>query len=220
VEKISTLGWLFSSASLVPAVLGGLIALVGLVFFVRPSRRGSLAVAFLSLVPAAVGMLMVYSDAKDFGEIASDDGVMKPQAIVQCVGRGFGTGIASLFGTSVALYVSLLALLRSWKPSRSVGRESPLSSLSGMGPQGFEARVTRGLNAFEPPSRSQSPGVDKSSLDLDDVIARTGVGFVPGSPIDAISAGRANVSEDDDHLGVASEEDDEEIIDVEEIPRN
>ncbi|MDA9779282.1 hypothetical protein N9D38_12625, partial [Rubripirellula sp.] len=84
MEKISTLGWLFSSASLFPAVIGGLIALVGLVFFVRPSRRGSLAVAFLSLVPAAVGMLMVYSDAKDFGEIASDDGVMKPQAIVQC----------------------------------------------------------------------------------------------------------------------------------------
>jgi hypothetical protein len=165
-------------------------------------------------------MLMVYSDAKDFGEIASDDGVMKHQAIVQCAGRGFGTGIASLLGTSVALYVSLLALLRSWKPSRSVGRESPLSSLSGMGPQGFEARVTRGLNAFEPPGRSQSPGVDKSSLDLDDVIASTGVGFVPGSPIDAISAGHANVSEGDDHVGIAPEYDDEEIIDVEEIPTN
>jgi hypothetical protein len=217
----STFAWLFSNASLVPAALGVGAAVIGLIFFVRPSRRGSLLAAFLSLAPAILGMLMVYSAAKDFRELASDDSVVKPSAIVQCVGRGVGTGLFSLFGASIAMYVALLALLRSWKrnrvPDSPVGTGMNAGFGSVMGTQAYQARSTKGLNAYEPEAlRSQSES-RSAGLDLDDVIASSGVGFMPGSPTDAITGSQSA------HDAFTTEErhdpddNDPSIIDVEEV---
>lgn len=214
VEKVSTFAWLYSNASLFPAIVGLGVALIGLVFFVRPSRRGSIISAFLALIPAMMGMLMVYSIAKDFVEIAQGDSVVKPSAMAQCVGRGFGTALSSLFGTSLALYVSLLALLRSWKRNRILGAEVTHGAGGSMGSQGYQARVTRGLNAFEPPSQMNQQAV-KDGIELDEMMAGAGVGFVPGSPIDAIS--RAKGDGGTNPVNDSPTEDDDDIIDVEEV---
>ena len=218
----STFAWLFSTASLVPVVTGLVVAGIGLVFFVRPSRRGSLLAAFLSLAPALIGMLMVYTAAKDFKELASDDSVVKPSAIVQCVGRGIGNGLFSLFGTSIAMYVALLALLRSWKRNRVTDPASGGVMPSGLGPsmgsQGYQARSTKGLNAYEPEALRREMESSRTDVDLDEVISGAGVGFFAGSPTDALAA--AGQSAQDKHLGstdVDPDDDDPSIIDVEEV---
>ena len=184
--------------------------MIGIFFFVRPSRRGSVITGFLCLLPAILGMFLVYSDAKDCMAIATGDSVVKPSAMAQCVGRGLGTALSSLFGTSFALYVSLLALLRSWKRNRILGPELTPAGGSGGRSQVFQARVTRGLNAFEPPGQINKR-VESNGLDLDDVITGSGVGFVPGSPIDAIAAAGMEGGSPSD------QDDDDEIIDVEEV---
>ncbi|MCH1495180.1 MAG: hypothetical protein L7U72_08125 [Rubripirellula sp.] len=217
----STFAWLFSNASLVPAALGVGAAVIGLIFFVRPSRRGSLVAAFLSLAPAIVGMLMVYSAAKDFKELATDDSVVKPGAIVQCVGRGIGTGLFSLFGASIAMYVALLALLRSWKRNRTT--DSPVRTEMGagftavMGSQAYQARSTKGLNAYEPDATRSQSDSQTVGLDLDDVIAGSGVGFMPGSPTAAMAGRRASHDDVTTETRQNPDDDDPSIIDVEEV---
>ena len=198
ILQISTFGWLLRSASLWPAVFGILIAGLGIFCFVRPNRKLSLVVIFLSLVPALVGMPLVYSSAKEFTKLASAETPPKPSEIVESVGSGLGTGLFSLFGTALPVYVASLALLRSWKRNPLLTSESEGNSSTPISSQARGARVTKGLNAYEPPDRT------------DEVFGTLGDGFVPGSPLDAIDAARRGQNRD-------SADEDGDAIDADEV---
>ena len=198
ILQISTFGWLLRSASLWPAVFGILIAGLGIFCFVRPNRKLSLVVIFLSLVPALVGMPLVYSSAKEFTKLSSAETPPKPSEFVEAVGSGLGTGLFSLFGTALPVYVASLALLRSWKRNPLLTSESEGNSSTPISSQARGARVTKGLNAYEPPDRT------------DEVFGTLGDGFVPGSPLDAIDAARRGQNRD-------SADEDGDAIDADEV---
>ena len=198
ILQISTFGWLFRSATLWPAVFGILIAGLGIYCFIRPNRKLSLLVIFLSLVPALVGMPLVYSSAKEFTKLSSAETPPKPSEIVESVGSGLGTGVFSLFGTALPVYVASLALLRSWKRNPLLTSEQEGNSRAPMSSQARSARVTNGLNAYDPPDRT------------DEVFENLGDGFVPGSPLDAIDAARRGQNRQ-------SADEDRDAIDADEV---
>lgn len=175
-----------------------LIACLGVYCFIRPNRKLSLVVIFLSLVPALIGMPLVYSSAKAFTKSASAEIPPKPSEIFEPVGAGLGTGLFSLFGTALPIYVGSLALLRSWKSRPSLTGDPEGNSSTPISSQARGARVTKGLNAYEPPDRT------------DEVFGTLGDGFVPGSPLDAIDAARRGHNHD-----IADE--DRDAIDADEV---
>ena len=218
MQQVTTIGWLFQTASLVPAAIGFAAAAMGLFFFVRPSRRGSLIAGFLSLMPALLGMFIVYSAAKEFVELGRADVIPKPSEFAEAAGRGIGTGLFSLLGTSIALYVSLLALLRSHKRNSTNSGQTQTQVSPGLSGQAYQARVTRGLNAYEPPGRADNQGSGGGGVRLDEVVGGAGVGFVPGSPTEAMASARRTFGRDgaNEHASSA-DDDDPDIIDVEEV---
>ncbi len=149
MPKVTTLGWLFENADMRPACLGLLVAAFAAVFLFRPSRRGSYTTAFLSLIPGVFGMLLVYSASKEFTEMGRWGAPPKPSEFAEAAGIGLGTGLFSLLGMCIALYVSLLALYRSTKqlPLKDK-RKTPLGT--GI----YQGRTTKGLNAYAPPQGS------------------------------------------------------------------
>ncbi|MEC8475038.1 MAG: hypothetical protein VXZ38_10335, partial [Planctomycetota bacterium] len=144
------------------------------------------------------GMPLVYSSAKQFMKLSSAEAPPKPSEIVESVGSGLGTGLFSLFGTALPVYVASLALLRSWKRKPLLTSETEGNSSKAISSQARGARVTKGLNAYDPPDRTG------------EVFETLGDGFVPGSPLDAIDAARRGHNRD-------SADEDRDAIDADEV---
>lgn len=144
--------------------------------------------------------------------------IPKPSEFAEAAGRGIGTGLFSLLGTSIVLYVSLLALLRSHKRNSPSAGQTQTQVSPGLSGQAYQARVTRGLNAYEPPGRAENQGSGGGGVRLDEVVGGAGVGFVPGSPTEAMASARPTFSRGgaNEH-GSSADDNDPDIVDVEEV---
>ena len=115
ILQISTFGWLLRSATLWPAVFGILIAGFGHLLFHSPESEiefgGDLPFTRSRFGRDAAGLFL----GQEFTKLSSAETPPKPSEIVESVGSGLGTGLFSLFGTALPVYVASLALLRSWK---------------------------------------------------------------------------------------------------------
>lgn len=98
-----------------PLTLGSIVAVVGVICVVKPSRLASLIVALLSLLPAVCGMVVVYAAAVDYAQVAASPTPPKPAEFARLTGRAMGSSFFGLLGTVVPMFVAVLALSRAGK---------------------------------------------------------------------------------------------------------
>ena len=114
-QQISTIVWLLQSGGIAPLALGLILAFVGIVFVIRPNRTWSMTLAFLSLLPAIVGLIVVYSAAADYAEMARSPNAPRPAEFARLTGRAMGSSFCGLLGTILPVFVAILALARTAK---------------------------------------------------------------------------------------------------------
>jgi hypothetical protein len=117
-QQIPTIGWLLQSGGLAPLAFGLILAVVGLIFVIRPNRTAGLMIAVLSLLPAIFGLVVVYSAAVDYVEMAASPRVPKPSEFAEITGRAMGSSFCALLGTIVPLFVAVLAQSRAYNTER------------------------------------------------------------------------------------------------------
>jgi hypothetical protein len=111
-HQIPTIVWLLQSGGLAPLAFGVILAVVGIVFVIRPNRTGSLVFAVISLLPAIFGLVVVYSAAADYVEMAPSATAPKPAELARITGQAMGSSFFGLLGTIIPVFVAVLALSR------------------------------------------------------------------------------------------------------------
>ena len=114
-QQIPTIVWLLQPGGIAPLALGLILALVGMVFVIRPNRSSSMILAFLSLLPAIIGLIVVYAAAAEYAEMARSRIGPKPAEFARLTGRAMGSSFCGLLGTILSVFVAILALARTGK---------------------------------------------------------------------------------------------------------
>jgi len=118
--EISTFRWLLTSGGLPLLVTGLVLANLALYCWFFPHRKLSLLTAIFSVVPALLGIIIVFLAAMDFQSLASASTAPKPRVIAELVGRTFSYAFCGLLGSAIAMPTSIAALRRSFL-TRNVG---------------------------------------------------------------------------------------------------
>lgn len=110
--QIQLIVWLLKSGGFTPLALGLVLAAIGIVLLNRPNRTASTILAFLSLLPAFVGLIVVYSAAVDFAEMATSPNLPKPSEYAHIIGHAMSNSFCGLLGTILPVFFAVLALSR------------------------------------------------------------------------------------------------------------
>ncbi|KAA5543147.1 hypothetical protein FYK55_12755 [Roseiconus nitratireducens] len=119
-EQTNTFFWLLSAGGLPLLGLGLLLAAIGIVLIIWPLRRASFVLVLLSILPAVLGLITVYSAAVDYGEMAGLSTPPKPAEFAAATSRAMSSSFFGLLGTIVALIPSLAAVARATNPARAL----------------------------------------------------------------------------------------------------
>ena len=114
-RSIPTLLWLLQSGGFALLALGFFVALIGIVLVIRPNRTATTAMAFLSLIPAILGLILIYSAATAYCEMAASPTPPKPAEFSAVTGRAMSYSFCGLLGATLPIFVACLALLRGSK---------------------------------------------------------------------------------------------------------
>ena len=114
-QSIPTILWLLQSGGVALLALGLVLALIGIVLVIRPNRTASTLLAFLSLLPAALGLIVIYSAAATYGEMARSPSPPRPAEFAAVTCRAMSYSFCGLLGAILPLFVAVLALLRGSK---------------------------------------------------------------------------------------------------------
>ena len=120
LQQIPTILWLLKSGGIAPLALGLLLAAIGIVFLIRPNRMASTILAFASLLPALVGLIVVYSAAADCAEMAVSPTAPKPAEFAAIIGRAMSNSFCALLGTLLPVFFAVLAMLRAFSSPRAL----------------------------------------------------------------------------------------------------
>lgn len=115
-QQTSTIVWLLLSGGIVPLAFGLTLALFAIVFVIWPNRTASMIVAFLSMFPAIIGLIVVYSAAAEYTELTASPLAPKPAEIATLTARAMGSSFNGLLGTILPVFTALLALVRTARP--------------------------------------------------------------------------------------------------------
>jgi purine-cytosine permease-like protein len=114
-QQIPTIVWLLKSGGVAPLALGLILAVIGIVLVIRPNRTASAILAFLSLLPAIFGLIVVYSAAADYAQMAVSPTPPKPAEFAAITGRAMSYSFCGLLGTILPVFIVVLALSRACK---------------------------------------------------------------------------------------------------------
>ncbi|PQO42973.1 hypothetical protein [Blastopirellula marina] len=119
-QQISVLSWLLqSNYSLALLGLGLILAIAGIILIIFPNRSASVVIAGLSFLPGLIGLVMVYSAATAFSTLAGSPEPPKPTEFAKVINQALYSGFFSLIATLLAMFFSVVALVRSSRPAKS-----------------------------------------------------------------------------------------------------
>ena len=120
-QQIPTIVWLLNSGGFAPLAFGLVLAIIGIVLIIRPNRMASAILAFVSLLPAIVGLIVVYAAAANFAEMAVSPTPPKPAEFAALTGRAMSSSFCGLLGTILPVFTAVLALSRACKSVNALG---------------------------------------------------------------------------------------------------
>jgi hypothetical protein len=122
LQQVPTIVWLLHSGGVLPLAVGLTLAVIAVFFVIKPSRAASNALAFLSIFPAIISLVVVYSAAVDFADLAASPQARKPAEFAMITGRAMGSSFSGLVATILSMFTASLAVARSPRCVDTAGR--------------------------------------------------------------------------------------------------